>query len=652
MKIANSQNNRMTLDKLANYKILLSAEAGECNQYAAENLQRYIYETCGIHLDIVRDHEGAMEPFFSIADTKLFLENNSDFDRSMLVHDGFRIFMDGGGNIFFDSLSQRGVMYAVFDFIEKELGVRFLTSRVEHIPNVTEIDLSDINRVSVPSFEMGTENFSEVFGQGGPASAVDMDFYCKIRARDLFTPIDEKYGGPLPYYARNSFHNFHYYCPPLQHVNAHPEWYRFLNINGVITPTIDLTNGITEDGKLDETMDISVAKVVIEEFKKDIDAHPEAEIFGFTQEDSSLDVDNEKNRLWKEKYGRSGILIRFCNVVIRELNKYTQEKYGKTIKLSTFAYSQNRYAPVKDVGGERIPTDETCICDDNLIIQFALFGNAYYSYFDERQRPEIRQIIADWRKVAKRFWFWAYDMDFAHFHYFIDSFHTINDNMRGFKDLGIEYLFMECGGGSGNWQTQMRGYVYLKKLWNVDLDAEALLNEYIDLYYNVVGSKVREFIQLFHNNYKAINEAGEREVEFTIRGSCEDVENNPIEMLLKGLSITDEMREIVMKADMSEELRTDMLRRVAEVRMTPLKMIYNKFYEYYPEETKENRIALKEELIQTAKLVDVPNKFLLSGAAWRFLEQYIPEMDERHGSYEEGRKVVDAHEVGYVPDDI
>ena len=34
------------------------------------------------------------------------------------------------------------------------------------------------------------------------------------------------------------------------------------------------------------------------------------------------------------------------------------------------------------------------------------------------------------------------------------------------------------------------------------------------------------------------------------------------------------------------------------------------------------------------------------------LEQYIPEMDERHGSYEEGRKVVDAHEAGYVPDDI
>lgn len=642
----------MKIEHLTQYKILIPADAGECNRYAAENLQVYIKKTCGVDLAIIQDNQQLTGPYFSIGKTHLLEQHSKDFDRSILIHDGFRIFMTDNGDIFFDSLTHRGVMYAVFDFIEKELGVRFLTSRVEHIPTVCDMNLSCINRISIPSFEMGTENFSEVFGQGGPASAVDMDFYCKIRARDLFTPIEEKYGGPLPYYARNSFHNFHYYCPPLRYVNKHPEWYRFLNINNAITPTIDLTNGITEDGKLDESMEESVAKIVIEEFKKDIDAHPEAEIFGFTQEDSSLDVDNEKNRLWAEKYGRSGILIRFCNVVIRELNRYTQDKYGKTIKLATFAYSQNRYAPVKEVNGDRVPIDETCICDDNLIIQFALFGNSYYSYFDDNQRPEIRQIIEDWQKIGKRFWFWAYDMDFTHFHYFIDSFHTINDNMKGFKDLGIEYLFMECGGGSGNWQTQMRGYVYLKKLWDVNLDANDLLNEYIDLYYNVISDKMREFIALFHDNYRSINEAGEREVVFTIRGTCEDVENNPIEMLLRALAITDEMQEIVMKADMTDELRKDMLRRVAEVRMTPLKMIYNKFYEYYPNETKENRIALRDELIKTARLVDVPDKFLLSGAAWRMFDQYIPEMDERHGSYEEGKDAGEAHQAGYVPDDI
>lgn len=642
----------MTIQELRQYKILIRADAGECNRYTAENLRNYVKKTCGVELKIVQDSLSVSSPFFSIGSTQPLQEQIGDFERSMLVHDGFRIFMTDNGDIYFDSLSHRGVMYSVFDFIERELGVRFLTSRVEHIPTVTEIDLSDINRVSIPSFEMGTENFSEVFGQGGPASAVDMDFYCKLRVRDLFTPIDEKYGGSLPYYARNSFHNFHYYCPPLKYVNSHPEWYRFLNINNRIYPTIDLTNGITEDGKLDETMEESVAKAVIEELKKDIDAHPEAEIFGFTQEDSALNVDNEKNRNWEEKYGRSGILIRFCNVVIRELNRYSQDKYGKTVRLSTFAYSNTRFAPMKEVDGQRIAIDDTCLCDENLIIQFALFGNPYYSYFDPKQRPEIRQIISDWKKIAKHFWFWAYDMDFAHFHYFIDSFHTINDNMRGFKDMGIHYLFMECGGGSGNWQTQMRGYVYLRKLWDVELDANVLLNEYINLYYNIVGDKVREFMQLFHENYRLINEAGEREVIFSTRNTCENIENNPIEMLLRGLQITDEMREIVMAAEMSDELRKDMLRRVAEVRMTPLKMIYNKFYEYYPTETKENRIALRDELVKTACLVDVPNKFLYSGAGWRFLDQYIPEMDEIHGAYENGREALEAHKAGYIPDDV
>jgi len=627
----------MTIVELQTYTILLPADAGECNVYAAENLQEYLRKTCGVVPEILRDDGPVNGPFFSIGNTRPFREHTGDFDRSVLVHDGFRIFADENKNIYFDSLSHRGVMYAVFDFIERELGVRFLTVRAEHIPKVTDIDLSGINRVSIPSFEMGTMDYTEIFGQGGPASAVDMDLYCKLRARDLFTPIAAKYGGPLPYHARNSFHNFHFYCPVLKYVEEHPEWYRFLNVNGVLTPTIDLTNGITEDGKLDESMEESVIKVVIEEFKKDIDANPHAEIFGFTQEDSNKDVDNEKNRRWTEKYGRSGILIRFCNVLVRELNRYTQEKYGKTIKLSTFAYSQARLAPMKEVNGERVPIDETCVCDDNLIIQFALFGNAYYSYFDDRQIPEIRQIIADWRKIAKRFWFWAYDMDFANYHNFIDSFHTINDNMRGFKELGIEYLFMECGGGVGNWQTKMRGYAYLRKIWNVDLDANDLLNEYTDLYYNIVGDKMREFISLFHENYRAINESGQREVKFITRGSCGSVENNPIGMLLRGLEITDEMREIVAAADLTDEERKEMFRRVAEVRMTPLRMIYNRFYDYYPEESRENRIALRDELIRTARMLEVPEKFLHSGGGWRFFDQFIPELDERHGKYEASR---------------
>ena len=136
-----------------------------------------------------------------------------------------------------------------------------------------------------------------------------------------------------------------------------------------------------------------------------------------------------------------------------------------------------------------------------------------------------------------------------------------------------------------------------------------------------------------------------------MRTSSEDVENNPIEMLEGGLKLTDEMYELIEKSSYSPELKKDMIRRVAEVRMTPLKMIYNKFYDYYPNASKEQRIAMREEFIKTAKLVDIPEKNHMSGGGWRFFDQYIPEMDEIHGNYEAGLGVKEQHQAGYVPDD-
>ena len=639
----------MNLSELKKYKIVLPENAGECNVYASENLKKYIEKTTGIELPIVTDTM-ATPPFFSIGATKQFAVATGDFDRSQLIHDGFRIFKDQNDSIYFDSLSHRGVMYAVFDFIEERLGVRFLTARVEHIPAVSEIDISNVDKVSVPDFALGGYTAGELFGQKNHVALIDYDYYAKMRNRELYTDIPERIGGPLNVYGRNNSHNFCFYCPPLKWVDKHPEWYKWTAINLNVTPIIDLTNGITDDGELDESMEESVLKVVIDEFKKDIDSHPHVETFVFTQEDSAVEVEHEKHAKLKAKYGSSGILIRFCNVLIREMNKYAMEKYNKTVKLMTFAYSYTRKPPVKMVDGKYVPIDETVRCDDNVVIQIAAWGNSYYDYFHEKQRPEIKEIIAGWGAICKRFWFWAYDIDFAHYHYFFDSFHTINENMRGFKKLGIEYLFMEGGECNGIWQMKIKAYVHSKMLWDVSLDANTLMDEFIDLYYGVCADKVRELISLFHNTYKSIIDGG-REVYFCMRTSSEDVENNPIEMLEGGLKLTDEMYELIEKSSYSPELKKDMIRRVAEVRMTPLKMIYNKFYDYYPNASKEERLAMREDFIKTAKLVDIPDMNHMSGGGWRLLDQYIPEMDEVHGNYEEGLEAKEQHQAGYVPDD-
>ena len=84
-------------------------------------------------------------------------------------------------------------------------------------------------------------------------------------------------------YGRGVNHNFHLYVPFEKYGNTHPEFYRFLYINGETVPTIDLTNGIADDGSLDESMPVSVAKIVVEELIKTADEHPDAEVLTFTQ---------------------------------------------------------------------------------------------------------------------------------------------------------------------------------------------------------------------------------------------------------------------------------------------------------------------------------------------------------------------------------
>lgn len=631
----------MNVKELKNYKILVKENAGECNLYSAENLQKYIKLTADIDIEIVSDEKDVSSPFFSIGQTKAFLKATKDFDRSTLIHDGFRIFKDEDNNIYFDSLSHRGVMYAVFDFIEVELGVRFLTVNAEHIPTVKEISFDKIDRVSIPSFELGSEIFTEIFGQGRNPKT-DFDLFAKLRARDLFTSpnIPEKFGGPFPYCARNDFHNYHFYCPAKDHGEKHPEWYKYITVNAVRHEQIDICNGITLDGKVDESMEESVLKTVIDEFKKDMDANPNAEIFGFTQEDSGDEVDNEANRMYTEKYGRSGIMVRFCNAIIRELNKYAKEKYNKTVKLITFAYGNTKYAPMKEVDGERVPIDDTVICDDNLIIMYAIAGNMYFPYGDPRQSQSNLQIIDDWKKLAKRFWFWGYDNNYAHYQCYMDTFHTINDNMRFFKDLGVEYLFMEAGGGKANWQVHMKAYAYLKKIWNVDLDANELLKEYAKLYYGIVGDRVLEIISTFHDYYKTRNEGTKEEdqVFFWMRQNIEEASSTPIEVLNKVLTIIDEMVETVKASDLSDSEKTTLLERISEIKMTPTKMIYNKFYDYFPNATKEERLKARDAYIESARGTGYPDEELHSGARWRIIDQYIPEMEERHSKYEAGER--------------
>lgn len=590
---------KFSAEDLRSFRLDIPHGDGECVRYAADKLQEYLYRT--MHVSLRTDAAKGGRSF------------SLDLSDDVCISDDGFIFSFFEEGIAITASTPRGIMYGVYSFIEEYLGVRFLTAKAEYVPARDVVVLPLGRRTEKPAFAMRTYLVGDTFQK-----TADPDHMARTKIKDLFTVSDMRHGGPTRVYGRGINHNFRLYVPFEKYGNTHPEFYRFFYEFEKIFYTIDLTNGITDDGALDESVDISVAKIVIEELKKDIDAHPEADVFNFTQEDGCYYYESERNTRLAEKYKRSGILIRFCNVVVRELNKYARAKYGKTVNLMTFAYSYTKDAPVQENGGQIFPIDDTVVADDNLIIQLALFGNEKEGYFSSAQNTEAGRIIGEWKHIARHFWFWGYDTNFYRYHAFFDSFHNIRANIDGFRQMGVEYLCMHGAHESTtNWQSLIRGYVYRKMMWDDTLSADELTDEFIRLYYGAGADSVRRTISIFEKMFENALYDGEGRTT-----KCEShlPQYNPPEKLYEAIAALEKGEGAVLAAGYSAEEEAKYLERLANVKATPLLLLYDNFFDYFPSGSREKYREAEDMFFRTAER----GKVDYIGERWR-LEQYRKE---------------------------
>ena len=609
--------------KLTSDYVIFLAYDGESIVYAAQKLQEYIRRACSFELPIRRER----------GDKNIVLGSKHSLDGTMpselekIEGDGFAVWRHGA-DVYISALTNRGLIYGAYDFIEKFLGARFLCADFEYVPVLNEVNLPKKPYVSNPAIDMRTYLVGGVHD-----NKADFDHYTRTRTKDVFTRLPEKYGEQVEVYGRNINHNFHFYVPFEKYGNAHPEFYRPIYVNERPLFTIDITNGITDDGKIDESMDVSVAKIVLDEMKKDLHKYPDAHIFNFTQEDGEYYFDDERNRRLEKKYKRSGILVRFCNAVVRELNKYATKTFGgRQVKIITFAYAYTADAPVRRTENGIVPIDDTVIADKNLIIQMALFANGRYSYFSGKQDGFLKKTMEEWKAVASNFWFWAYDINFHKYLYFYDSFKNIQENIDGFKKLKLTNMCMQGSHDARyNWQCNMRAYAYNKLMWGESATAEELLDEYARLSYGSAAPHVKEMINIFERHYSSFSD--DAALTFGIFGTHEKAEFNPRETLLSALAAVERGERALKDADMKEDERDGYLRRLAQVKCTPLIHLYDLFFYHRPDASWEEYAALKAEFFKTARYGGVD----VVGERWT-LDQYEQEGGASEHIYFQNKK--------------
>ncbi|HOV77731.1 MAG TPA: DUF4838 domain-containing protein, partial [Sedimentisphaerales bacterium] len=203
--------------------IVTSAEPDVVERFAAEELQSYLQRISGTTFPIrsTRSHDGLN-----------FIISGAENDEQ-LGSDGF-ILHTSGNNLYFLAKGPRGKLYAVYEFLEKYLGVRWYVSDAndEVVPKRTTGEIIQIVNRGVNERQIPSFIFREVtINLGGPNSLSALGKLRFNAVMTSYTQTDTWRSTTLPELQKRAIDlvigghsTYQRFLSPEKYFVEHPEW--------------------------------------------------------------------------------------------------------------------------------------------------------------------------------------------------------------------------------------------------------------------------------------------------------------------------------------------------------------------------------------------------------------------------------------------
>lgn len=532
---------------------------------AAEQLKKYI-ALCTGYSEENRENN----------DYLIFLK--TDITRNDIKYDGYEI-ENGDGFTSITAREPRGILFGVYDFLEKYFGVRFLAPDCEIVPRRADFCLPKEKFVYNPKFPLR--------GVYNGAIRYDKEYASKCKIFYTFELTEEKYGGNCPWDRIDGLtgHNTLNYIKPEIYQKRYPEMFAYRN--GSVSD-ICFSNGVSEDGKKTDDK-VSCVTVICDYIKKKLAEDKTVKYFMIGQQDSWGGNEHEcvcpRCVEGRKKYSSSGVLIRFLNVVSDEIEAYLKQvQPDREVYIVGFSYSQTFNAPVKKVDGKSIPSDPTVVPRKNVIMWLCQSGgldwgiNKQYSFNDAARNPVSAENYRAWLSICNKVMLWEYCTNYSEYFWYFPSLKMTQDSIRTLAQANCEYYFALFGYSDINeWQSLLKGYVAAKQIWNPSLNYQELVTEFLNGYYGAGAPYVQRLIDLFERHFQILSE---QDRLFAIRGTkSDDILMNgnyyPEELLDQAENLIDEGIDAVEQNGADTEILSV---RLNCVRLTPMRMrLYNYF---------------------------------------------------------------------------
>lgn len=589
----------------AKYNILLPASPSSSVVAAATEFNDYIEDVSGVRLFVVNEsveNVKSVDKFISIGDTQAKI--NAGIDTANIENDGY-VIKTIDGNIYLAANIDRGVTYAVYSFLERFLGVRWLTASETHIPVSQTITVQECDIVEEPVFGM------RLWMGGDYTNTTVKNHFRYYDGSDLWLSGVSYTKSNGEVVNLTSTHNTTDMAsqPGIGWVNkvdpdptdeegrtlseTHPEYFSDSSPNKSSHYELCFTNGIDDNGNLTEGQ--SVASLMIDKMKKLLEADTEQKskyvMIGHIDDRSAYcecDTCNERN----EKYTAAGVHIIFLNAVEKAVNEWLMETQGRTVNLVTFAY-QYTYDPPAEENDDGSYTP-LVTASDNISIRIAPIDADYtYSFNDSRQIKNQYDALHGWATVSRHFMIWDYVSNYVEYFWYFPNLNYIKENTKLYSEMGVEYcMFQSSYTQNKIWHDDMRSYIASKLMWNLGWSVEELMDEYIDLYYGSAAQTVKDVIAAYENFYTIQRSNGELKVAlFEPNGSFVHGAANPVNWLEGIVRIIDDgMSEIENNSTLTQTEKNGLIYKLEEVKITPMRMILRNYDYYYTEGKKDYAI--------------------------------------------------------------
>ncbi len=419
------------------YHIIVPNNATDNEMYAAQTLQEYIYKISGAKIPIVtkcrKSHRDEIHIGNTVLDSKREEQPNTISVRK------------NGNSLYFNCKDDKYTMYSVIDFMERYLGVRQFAQDCDYYP----ID-SNLSVQNFKPYTFTTPNSYRSVNSQFMRRNKDLKRWLRLQTTDDM-------------FANGYFvHTILRLCEPSMYFDSHPEYFALLN-GEYNRQQVCFSN---ED----------VYNIVRENLSQSMLIQPDRLVWSVSQEDNDIYCRCDRCNAIIEKYDSPAAPI------ILFVNRLAKDFPDKII--STLAYRFSRKCP-KNIDIE-----------DNVQIMLCSIEVDRNKTIEQQGDNEGSFVydFEEWGKITKNIFLWDYECDFDYYLSPFPNLHTLQPNIQFFVRNNAFQHFQQANCDIGHEFAELKNYLIAKLLWNPNVNADSIINEFCMNYYGAAGSYIKQYI--------------------------------------------------------------------------------------------------------------------------------------------------------------